>query len=290
MPCSCWEMQSISRSLGKAFPVRSVLYSVSSIQLHILIMRTVNCLKENMLWSDWSIKAFHISLYPHTDYVILGLVSPQIPQKIIKSRIYGSVTNNNGFLIEWLDLLTASFTITRNNNQSSAEPFFLGRRGLAPFSFLFYDALLIYDWTTHVVSRRNHRRHPFPAMDISEPHRKHRFLFCCIYSALHRNGSYLIFACVFVVTYCCKLDSETGCLPRICLRGNVFTESLPSNGCTCHNIIRNFCNLFKDLNIQSYKIKWKLPSKYISCVCYKDADMFRSYKIIIKRKLHNSYV
>jgi hypothetical protein len=33
------------------------------------------------------------------------------------SRVYGCATNNNGFWIAWLDLLTASFTITRNHNQ-----------------------------------------------------------------------------------------------------------------------------------------------------------------------------
>jgi hypothetical protein len=29
----------------------------------------------------------------------------------------------------------------------------------------------------------------------------------------------------------------TDCLPRICLRGNLSTNPLPSNGCTCNNII-----------------------------------------------------
>jgi hypothetical protein len=33
------------------------------------------------------------------------------------SRVYDSVTNNNGVSIGWLDLLTPSFTITRNRNQ-----------------------------------------------------------------------------------------------------------------------------------------------------------------------------
>jgi hypothetical protein len=36
---------------------------------------------------------------------------------------------------------------------------------------------------------------------------------------------------VFVVAYCGRLYLATGCLPRICLRGNVFTES------TCDNIL-----------------------------------------------------
>jgi hypothetical protein len=37
--------------------------------------------------------------------------------RIILSRIHGSVTNNNGFSIGWLDLLTPSFTITLHRNQ-----------------------------------------------------------------------------------------------------------------------------------------------------------------------------
>jgi hypothetical protein len=96
---------------------------------------------------------------------------------------------------------------------------------------------LIYDWTIYTVSRRNHRKHiRCPALDIREQHRKQRFLYCCIYSPLHSNGSYPIVACVFVVAYCCRLYLATGCLHRICLRGKVFTELLPSNGCTCHNM------------------------------------------------------
>jgi hypothetical protein len=35
----------------------------------------------------------------------------------IVSRVYGSVTNNNGFWVGWLDLLTTSFTISFNHNQ-----------------------------------------------------------------------------------------------------------------------------------------------------------------------------
>jgi hypothetical protein len=80
-----------------------------------------------------------------------------------------------------------------------------------------------------------HRKHiRFPAMDIWVPHRKRRFLYC-IHSALYRNGSYLFVTCVFFVAYCCRLYLAKGCLPGISLRGNVFTESLSSNGSTCHN-------------------------------------------------------
>jgi hypothetical protein len=78
--------------------------------------------------------------------------------------------------------------------------------------------------TTYIVSKRIHSKHiRCPVMAICEPHRKQLFLYCCIYSALHRNGSFLIVACVFVVSYCYRRYLATGCLPRICLRGNVFT-------------------------------------------------------------------
>jgi hypothetical protein len=53
----------------------------------------------------------------------------------VLSRVYGCVTNNNKFWIGWLDLLTASFTVTHNHNQSSAED------SLHPHSFSFYDYL-----------------------------------------------------------------------------------------------------------------------------------------------------
>jgi hypothetical protein len=91
--------------------------------------------------------------------------TPSLLLLFILSRVYGSVTNNNGLWIGWLDLLTPSFTISLNHNQliihsqSSAEPFFLVSRGLAPFSFSFYDWLLIYDWTTYIASRRIYRKH-----------------------------------------------------------------------------------------------------------------------------------
>jgi hypothetical protein len=92
--------------------------------------------------------------------------------------------------------------MTRTHDQSSAEPFFIDCRGFAPFSF--YYCLLIYDWTTYIVSRRIHRKHiRCPAMDICEPHRKSLFLYCCIYSALHNNRSYPNVACVFVAVGRC---------------------------------------------------------------------------------------
>jgi hypothetical protein len=96
-----------------------------------------------------------------------------------------------GYLLVHYLLIAVNY----NKSQSSAAPFFLDCRGLTPFSF--------YGWTTYTVSTRLHRKHiRCPAMDICEPHRKHLFLYCCIYSALHSNGSYPIVACIFAVAEC----------------------------------------------------------------------------------------
>jgi hypothetical protein len=64
--------------------------------------------------------------------------------KWILSWVYGSMTTNE-FWIGWLDLLTASLTISRNHNQ--LQPFFLDFRELAPCSFSFYYSLDCLSWT-----------------------------------------------------------------------------------------------------------------------------------------------
>jgi hypothetical protein len=59
----------------------------------------------------------------------------------ITSRIYGSVTNNNGFWIGWLDLLASSCTISPNHNQLQ-QLTIIDYLSLSPFSFSFYDWLV----------------------------------------------------------------------------------------------------------------------------------------------------
>jgi hypothetical protein len=162
------------------------------------------------------------------------------------------VTNNNGFWIGWLCLLTPSCTISLNHNQLQHLKI---NDCLSPFLFSFSDWLLIYDWTTYMVMRRIHRKHiRWPAIEICEPHGKHLFFYCYIYSALQRNESYPIVARVFVVSYCCRFYLATGWLPRICLSANVFTASLPNNGSTCRNIVV-WCSVYLNfiyLYIQEY--------------------------------------
>jgi hypothetical protein len=65
---------------------------------------------------------------------------------IIMSRTYSFVTNNNGFWIGWLDLLTPFFTITLNHNQLQQLTIIDCLR-LAPF-WLDYDCLFFYWWIT----------------------------------------------------------------------------------------------------------------------------------------------
>jgi hypothetical protein len=124
-----------------------------------------------------------------------------------------------------IGFIGSSFFFNHTHNQSSAETFFLSCQRLVPFSF--------YDWNARGEPIENIR---FLAMNICEPHRKHCFPYCCIYSALHSNGSYPIVACVFIFAYCCRLYPAMVCLPRNCLRKNVFIEPLPSNGQMHHNI------------------------------------------------------
>jgi hypothetical protein len=101
---------------------------------------------------------------------------------LLLSRVYGSVTNNNGFWIGWLDLLTPCSTITLNQNQLKQLAINLQPN---PSSLTVEDSLhsrsttdFKFDWTTYKVSRRTHRKHiRCLPMDISEPHRK--YFFCC---------------------------------------------------------------------------------------------------------------
>jgi hypothetical protein len=54
------------------------------------------------------------------------------------ARVYGCVTNNKEFWIGFISTFFYNYSeiqsITLTHNQSSAEPFFLDRKGLAPFS------------------------------------------------------------------------------------------------------------------------------------------------------------
>jgi hypothetical protein len=58
---------------------------------------------------------------------------------MLLSYVRGSVTNNIGFWIWWLDLLTPSFTISLNHNYNNSQSIFC--RGLAPFSFFLIPLL-----------------------------------------------------------------------------------------------------------------------------------------------------
>jgi hypothetical protein len=59
-------------------------------------------------------------------------------------------------------------------------------------------------------------------------------------------------------------DLATDCLPRICLRGNMFTNPLPSSGCTCNNIMKANNNIIWNNFRASYSVRSRLvcPSYY----------------------------
>jgi hypothetical protein len=67
-------------------------------------------------------------------------------------------------------------------------------------------------------------------------------LFCTAYIASRRtHRKYVHFLAVdyTVVAYCCRRYLATGCLPRICLRGKMFIEPLPSSRSLRHNIYKS---------------------------------------------------
>jgi hypothetical protein len=79
------------------------------------------------------------------------------------------VTSNNGVWIGWLDLLITplqSLVISVNYNKTSAEPFLLDCRGLAPFWFSDFNLFS----TTYIVSRRTHIKYPLPRNGYMRTH------------------------------------------------------------------------------------------------------------------------
>jgi hypothetical protein len=123
----------------------------------------------------------------------------------ILSRVRGPVTNNNGF---WMDNWIYWHLIQPRSTENTAP------------------LLLLRHVTTQPPSNQSRRG----------PHRKHLSFLSRIVTA----------ACLLVrypamdVLYCRVLLYalfSNGCLPRICLRGNVFIEPLPSSGSIRHTII-----------------------------------------------------
>jgi hypothetical protein len=88
----------------------------------------------------------------HTKYLIKRIA--QLESTFILSRVWGSVTNNNGFWIGRLDLLTASFTITHNHNHlQELKINLLPRSHSVPVRISFYDWLfsLLYFLVRHCI-------------------------------------------------------------------------------------------------------------------------------------------
>jgi hypothetical protein len=82
------------------------------------------------------------------------------------------------------------------------------------------SSTLNYCWLLVIQTRvGSHGKHVCcPATDICEQHTKHRFLYCIYNADAYKRK----------LSHCCL---------RIRCRGTVFSESLPSNGSTCHNIL-----------------------------------------------------
>jgi hypothetical protein len=128
-----------------------------------------------------------------------------------------------GFGLDLLTLLLQSLLIAINYNNSQS----IFSRTLLPWlpktcSIPILVLRLTSDLRLYhlLISRWTHRKHiRCPAMDKCESHRKHLFIYCCIYFALHSNG------------YISR--------PR-----NVISDPLPSNGHGADHIENTSCNTF----------------------------------------------
>jgi hypothetical protein len=124
------------------------------------------------------------------------------------SWVYGSMTNNNGFWIGWLDLFTPSCTVTHNDKYNSSQSIF--NRTLLPWfprtrSILVLVLWLASDlWLTYIVLRQTHRNTSVVQQRIYANHIENTASSIVVFTVpLHRSGSYPIVACVFVVTGMC---------------------------------------------------------------------------------------
>jgi hypothetical protein len=146
---------------------------------------------------------------------------------LILSRIYSSVTKNNGSWTGWSDLLTPYFTISLNHNQLQK---FTNNDSLRLVLILFILWLLVQVQVTLRLT---------VSQSVSlgvEPH-----LGPMTIRILLASNSTLLYPLFTDPTenslYCCTHYPAMGCFRRICLRGNEFIEPLPSNGSIRRNIM-----------------------------------------------------
>jgi hypothetical protein len=90
----------------------------------------------------------------------------------ILSHVYGSATNNNGVWIEWLDLLTPSFTISHNHNRLQKltisfqpNPFSLTAEDSPPFISRSTPPLILV-YTPYMVSKRTPPKTPSQQFEV----------------------------------------------------------------------------------------------------------------------------
>jgi hypothetical protein len=117
-----------------------------------------------------------------------------------------------GFINTFCYNLSWSQSITRTHNQSSAKPFFLDCRGLAPFSFSFYDDCQLLNSTLL-----------YPLCIVPQKNT----LYC--------------WQSLFTVPL---PSNRSPIVPRVCFCGNVFRDPFTSNGHGVDHIENNSFNSF----------------------------------------------
>jgi hypothetical protein len=169
------------------------------------------------------------------------------------SKHYGPSRPVTGINILMLYVLTAYFTIARNHKQLNKNSQSIFSRTLVPWQSKTRLILVVVLWLTSVQSQRVRVRVTLRlvvycrsvrlCVKSLETHDQCSFFPPQTYANHIENTSSLVGTCSglysngilrLLPVYYCTLYLATSCLLRICLRRNVFTESLPSNGSMCH--------------------------------------------------------
>jgi hypothetical protein len=211
-----------------------------------------------------------------SEQLVTRLKSLQFNIFNILSRVYGSVTNNNGF---WMDdciyehFLVQSLLITINYKthiRSSAELFFLACWWLAPFSFSFYDSLLTWNsvlYSLETDPTENTVSQQFVGVFTAPLSRKRRPIVPrCAFA-----GTCLPVRCLVMGT-ARTTQKALLTIPYCCAR--VF-RALSRGRSTCHNIYHTSIRHFNIILLSTSKS----PNLSLSFICFNDiicTSLFRT--------------
>jgi hypothetical protein len=134
---------------------------------------------------------------------------------------------------------------------------------------LFHDGFVSL---THGFSAATTRKRPLlsPLNLRHGPRKENTFVYCRrVYSSLPSTGHGADHIEKLLLLSELLRNLATDCLPRICLRGSLFTNSLPSNVYTCNNITAKTVFMTLGLNVTPH---WRSLHLGILQFCHRQYD------------------